>query len=593
MQIRKQLKPDATITLQIFLAQNNVQDAEKELLQVSDPTSPHYGVYWSKSKVDDMFAPAPSSLQAVLVWLEHSALASRKLRIALDKSIIELDTPVFQIEKLLGTTCFEYVDSEPPRRQHACDEYKIPAHLAEHIDFIAPSLVSGLPLAMDRSQGLERPLLDWQQAANAKRDELVSASKCSKLITLDCLRSMYKLPANTSISVHPSSTVGAIQLGWGSWLPDDLDSFFRRYAPSLLSMRPIMQSVNGGTTQNHTQNFIFNGEANLDFEYIMALTGRPAIDYQIESTAVGRPTTLNPLLGALDKSYCKYLNASIDGVVEDLIPYPQRYNKTADCGTIPKLPSVLSVSYAWNEDWFPAAYIKRQCLEFLKLGLQGVTVIVASADSGAAGQDGTCLGHMRYNPTNPSTCPYVTSVGATQLQQNATSFDDEIAFLKGSNLSATPSSSGGGFSNIFDAPLYQRTAIQGYFEDQAHLLTSQSSKFNRNGRGFPDISAIGKNYAIALNGKLQTIHGTSASAPTVASLITLINDKRLQAGKGTVGFINPILYQHQSVMNDIATGENYGCNGTKAFNAVRGWDPVTGLGTLNFQKLLKVYRALP
>jgi tripeptidyl-peptidase-1 len=97
---------------------------------------------------------------------------------------------------------------------------------------------------------------------------------------------------------------------------------------------------------------------------------------------------------------------------------------------------------------------------------------------------------------------------------------------------------------------------------------------------------------IANNGKWETVLGTSASAPTVASLIALLNDVRLRAGKSPVGFINPVLYGNPSAMNDIVTGNNFGCNET-AFEAGLGWDPVTGLGTLDFERLKTIYEGLP
>jgi tripeptidyl-peptidase-1 len=44
---------------------------------------------------------------------------------------------------------------------------------------------------------------------------------------------------------------------------------------------------------------------------------------------------------------------------------------------------------------------------------------------------------------------------------------------------------------------------------------------------------------LAIDGKYYLIYGTSASAPVVASMITLINDARISAGKNPVGFLNP------------------------------------------------------
>lgn len=56
------------------------------------------------------------------------------------------------------------------------------------------------------------------------------------------------------------------------------------------------------------------------------------------------------------------------------------------------------------------------------------------------------------------------------------------------------------------------------------------------------------------------IGGTSAAAPTFASILTRINDERLKAGKSTIGFVNPVLYAHPEALHDITVGNNPGCN---------------------------------
>ncbi len=80
-----------------------------------------------------------------------------------------------------------------------------------------------------------------------------------------------------------------------------------------------------------------------------------------------------------------------------------------------------------------------------------------------------------------------------------------------------------------------------------------------------------------MQGEFTQSGGTSASAPIFASLINRINEQRLNAGKGTLGFLNPALYANPSMLNDITNGTNPGCD-TEGFSAVPGWDPVTGLG---------------
>ena len=74
--------------------------------------------------------------------------------------------------------------------------------------------------------------------------------------------------------------------------------------------------------------------------------------------------------------------------------------------------------------------------------------------------------------------------------------------------------------------------------------------------------------------------------------MTLVNAARMDVGKSSVGFINPVLYANPWVLNDITSGGNQGC-GTPGFTAVSGWDPVTGLGTPNFPRMVAVWLALP
>jgi tripeptidyl-peptidase-1 len=86
--------------------------------------------------------------------------------------------------------------------------------------------------------------------------------------------------------------------------------------------------------------------------------------------------------------------------------------------------------------------------------------------------------------------------------------------------------------------------------------------------------------------------GTSAAAPIFASVVNLINEKRIKDGKGPVGFVNPVLYANPEVLNDITNGTNPGC-GTNGFGASKGWDPLTGLGTPDYTRMLDLFMSLP
>jgi tripeptidyl-peptidase-1 len=105
------------------------------------------------------------------------------------------------------------------------------------------------------------------------------------------------------------------------------------------------------------------------------------------------------------------------------------------------------------------------------------------------------------------------------------------------------------------------------------------------------------------SGRLRGSGGTSAASPVMAALIGLLNDARLRAQKPTMGFINPWLYsQGSEFIVDITAGKTRGCSGTNfqtgmkfdaagiipgaSWNGTTGWDPATGLGVPDFQKML-------
>jgi len=74
----------------------------------------------------------------------------------------------------------------------------------------------------------------------------------------------------------------------------------------------------------------------------------------------------------------------------------------------------------------------------------------------------------------------------------------------------------------------------------------------------------------------------------VAGIISLLNDYLISKGEPGLSFFNPRIYSDfLPGFNDITSGTNPGC-GTDGFSAIVGWDPVTGVGTPNFDVLEKI-----
>mmetsp|Transcript_7266 Transcript_7266/g.7976 ORF Transcript_7266/g.7976 Transcript_7266/m.7976 type:complete len:554 (+) Transcript_7266:29-1690(+) len=235
-------------------------------------------------------------------------------------------------------------------------------------------------------------------------------------------------------------------------------------------------------------------------------------------------------------------------------------------------PWVHSISYGSQGNYPSAAYRYNTNLGFQKLGLRGISIMFSSGDSGVG-----CKACQKFQPNFPASSPYVTSVGATRFLQDGVGPEGAVEAF----------GSGGGFSPLFPIPSYQKSVVDNFLQTSKKL--PKASFFNATGRGTPDVSALGIGFQVIVNGQVNSVGGTSASAPTFSALISLLNEERFVAGKKSLGFLNPWLYQtaaaHSDAFNDITIGNNpSGCCG-EGFYCQEGWDPVTGLGTPNFQVL--------
>jgi tripeptidyl-peptidase I len=176
----------------------------------------------------------------------------------------------------------------------------------------------------------------------------------------------------------------------------------------------------------------------------------------------------------------------------------------------------------------------------------------------------------------------VTAVGGTQLAANSSVSSpggEVVANQSAPGLSNY--SPGSGFSNYYAVPAYQKAAVDGYFKQHPspypsyHYNGSNSSiganggLYNAGGRAYPDVSTLSANIYTVASGCWGLDGGTSYASPIFAGIISRLNSERLEAGKSTLGFLNPILYSHPEVLNDITTGHNYGC-GTEGFPAAMG-----------------------
>jgi subtilase family serine protease len=217
---------------------------------------------------------------------------------------------------------------------------------------------------------------------------------------------------------------------------------------------------------------------------------------------------------------------------------------------------VLSSSWGWN----PADAASDDPI-FQEFAAQGQSFVSASGDDG------------EFNSSTydfPAVDPYITEVGGTELTTTGPggAWSAETAWPQ----------SGGGYVSGTPIPSWQ----------QLTGVINSSNLGSTTLRNSPDVAAEANfDNPTVINGSFETGYGgTSFAAPRWAGFLALVNQQSVANGKGTVGFINPALYNlgisssYSSAFHDITSGSNPPTAGDgSGFNAVPGFDLVTGWGS--------------
>ncbi|TVY68680.1 Tripeptidyl-peptidase sed1 [Lachnellula suecica] len=601
------LNRDALIPISIGLTQRNLENGYDLLMDVSHPESSNYGKHWSMEKIKETFAPSAETVSSVKSWLAEYGIENERVKHSKSNGWLKFNATIEEVEYLLRTEYSAYTNAETGNDHLACKDYSVPAHLREHIDIITPTVHFDAIVKPQKKQYRDlnsrslrvkpTPQIKPGSPDVAPQPQVTyNLANCYQYVTPECLRALYGF-TNGTLAL---SSYGIVEYTPQAYLQSDLNLFYANLQREIASgYGPTVDLIDGATVQTTTQSFDDNGESDLDLQYAISLVYPQKVTlYQTGDAVEG--ASFNNFLDAIDASYCT--SGGGDDPTQDGI-YPDTatggYKGAENCGTFAPA-SVISTSYGYNEADLTAAYETRQCNEYMKLGLAGTTFLYSSGDYGVAGNGGQCCTKAKcaggtynsgttgtFNPAFPATCPYITAVGATQIKPKGL-----VTATQPEEACETVIYSGGGFSNVFAMPSYQSSAVATYFTSHKPTYTATQYNNSQTVRGYPDVAANGANYVVAVDGSLSLVYGTSASAPTFGSVITLINEQRISSGKSAVGFINPTIYANPSAFTDIVAGGNQGC-GTAGFTAVAGWDPVTGLGTPNYTKLLAVFQALP
>jgi kumamolisin len=235
-------------------------------------------------------------------------------------------------------------------------------------------------------------------------------------------------------------------------------------------------------------------------------------------------------------------------------------------------PSILSISWGATEDWWRTETVVTLTQLFQEAAGLGITICAASGDEGCAMD---AQGHCRV--TFPASSPFVLACGGTSFKPDGR----EVVW----NV-RNDSASGGGISDFHPRP---------YWQPQLASTVSSVVPCRRNpnfdGRGLPDVSGPADHlFDLYVGGRHHYgAGGTSAVAPFWSALVARVNEGLRERGLPRVGYLNPLLYQESSLQktfHEITSGHNDPF-GNRGYRARTGWDPCTGWGTPDGQRLLE------
>ncbi|KAF8576276.1 subtilisin-like protein [Ramaria rubella] len=536
--------PDHLLNLRIGLQESNIDELIRHLLEVSDPSHHRYGQHLSKGEVDALVAPHPQTVDAVDAWLRTHEIDPSTCQRTTAGDWLHLSVSVSTAERMFNTTYNVYRHTKSGQLAVRTLAWSLPRAVHGHIDVVEPTTMFGRLHGMKVTPHIQ-PALSLEGSISVFSGDAAIPSSCNNTITPSCLRALYKT-ANYTPAATKKNKIGIVGYLDQFASNADLQSFFKQFRPDARGNFTIVQVHGGGNNQSDP-----GGEANLDTQYTEGITWpTPNIYYSTGGSPPFKPDDATPTNS--NEPYLDWLNFIL--------------NQT-------DIPQTFTTSYGDDEQTVPPDYAVRVCNGFAQLGARGSSIMFSSGDGGVG--DGDCKANdgsnaTRFQPVFPASCPFVTTVGGTF----------------GINPEQAVSFSGGGFSDIFSRPSYQTTTVERFLKS---VGSTNEGLFNVSGRGYPDVAAQAEGFQVVIGGQVDSIGGTSAASPTFAGVIALLNDFRLSRDEPPLGFLNPLIYATPKGFNDITNGSNPAC-GTNGFTARAGWDPVTGLGTPDFEKLKTLLR---
>lgn len=520
--------------------------------QVSDPHSPLYRHYLTPQEIGERFGASTSDYQKVADyfvshglrvagWPQHLAMTVAGPQSAMEAAfgtkfgLYEKDgqqfvaptstphfasaLPVSAVENLVSLRRMHTYIMVPPRANNGSAFGYSPQQVRNAFDYsgaygkgfdgtgITVGIIGTGPINVDRSTWCGDKDL---AALTALYKNVNAANVCEVNVTTNGVSaglSVSGIPTAAPASPNPTGTPVPN--------PSTSPTSMFPYSGDFQTPPPVTDTCSGSLPACNPE----DGEAQLDTQQVATLAPGAAVNFYLAYNAsdcfVYFPNTCASAPSPQPSGSTNYGQPQI-GIIE---ADPEIQQAIADNSA-----DVISLSYGGGEPQNQGALFNANGVgfgpeEFAALATEGIAVFVSSGDSGSA----ECLGNKTYLSqvcvSYPSGDVNVTSVGGVnapvdefgQVTNNITAW--------GTLTSLGQNGSGGGVSQTFPAPSWQRQAIGASMRTQ------------------PDVSMIGdprtgvtfaQNTGFADAG-VSAVGGTSVAAPQMAAMWALV----LQACKAT------------------------------------------------------------
>jgi hypothetical protein len=584
--------PDKRLTgITMVFSRSAAQEAALQALLTAqlDPSSPQFHQWLTPAQFGAQFGLAEADLAAAQTWLQQQGFTNFTVSPSRDR--LSFDGTASQVATAFGAGLHNYQAADGTQHFAPSHDLTLPAALAANVVTVAN-------LSSFRAKPHIRRLPET--AANPRFTSSISGSH---FVTPLDLATIYDITPAYNAGYNGSGQSIAV-VGQSFIYAADIADFQNALGLPVKPPTMVLVPASGVPTEYSGD----ESESDLDIEYSGSIA--PGANIYFVYTGSSSNT------GAF--------GAAVYAIDEDIAP-------------------IISVSYGEcevNAQSDSAAIALNSALP--QAAAQGQTVIAAAGDSGSTDCYGdtnlTTLQQETVSVDFPAYSQYVLAAGGSEFPASTVAVGNtQYWTAQGSTdtvssaLSYIPeqvwnddaaagslNAAGGGTSTTVLRPSWQSNLVPGIAaiggsyrlvpdvsldasDSNAPLvLCSSDTSFYHSGQDFSCNSGLRD----SVTGDLTDAGGTSFVAPTLAGLVAILNQARnYTGGQGTIAptfyslASNPITYA--SAFHDITTGGNQ-ClvttgicvtPATTDYAAATGYDEASGLGSVDFNKLLTAWPA--